>query len=169
MSFAFESDMVMRRLLKVPKRLRASTMLQRSPAQYGQYSAPTYRNSGLPSGPVSLVGVPVTAWRGFDTPPDPTVVETWEVTPVTALSTAAGAVGRGAMEPLVVDGVDDWATTMKITITATTAAARPPAPGRPAQRGRGGRPGGGGRGGGGGPEAPPAGVDPPAASSWRRR
>src|ERR1035438_2910269 len=37
-----------RRPEKVPKRLSATAMAHRSVAQYGQYSAPMYRTSGLP-------------------------------------------------------------------------------------------------------------------------
>src|SRR5580693_237725 len=48
----------------VPNRLSATIIAQRSAAQYGQYSAPTYSTSGLPlavrAAPLMVVGLAVT-------------------------------------------------------------------------------------------------------------
>ena len=42
-------DLLSVREVHWPKRPRATAVDQRSPAQYGQYSAPTYSTCGLPS------------------------------------------------------------------------------------------------------------------------
>src|ERR1022692_1547257 len=89
-----------RRPEKVPKRLSATTMAHRSVAQYGQYSAPMYRTSGLPADVRAEPEMDVTAF------------ETVLPGPI-AFSVAAGTAGMALM-------------TMKATTTTTTARMLPP-------------------------------------------
>ena len=44
---------------------KATTVAQRCAAQYGQYSAPIYKNCGLPVVPTEFGGGPFTACKGF--------------------------------------------------------------------------------------------------------
>src|SRR6478609_7920661 len=72
--------------VNVPNRDRATTMAQRSAAQYGQYSAPTYRTFGLPP---SVRAGAFTGWGREVTDPTPTWSRTAAGTEVTAVITAS--------------------------------------------------------------------------------
>jgi hypothetical protein len=90
-----EDDEIMWRLEKVPKRLRAMTIAQRSAAQYGQYSAPTYRKMGFPElsriiGTFGKPEEPPVAVKGLGTSPVPTLAKVLGLTEVTPCSTATG-------------------------------------------------------------------------------
>src|SRR4030081_1913244 len=106
---------------KVPKRLSATTMAQRSVAQYGQYSAPMYSNSGLP---LAVSGVPEMEVTDFAyAVPDPTAVSVLAGTVVRFLATLAGrAVPPGELAEAELDaGLLVALMTMKVTTTTTTA------------------------------------------------
>src|SRR5258706_2836825 len=116
-----DEEWVCPRLLNVPNRLSAAIIAHRSAAQYGQYSAPIYRNSGFPVGPVSVGGGFLMLCKGFCKFPVPTVFETLGSTWVTAFNTAALAgVGAGPAP-------DGWCemTTKATTIIATSTSTPP--------------------------------------------
>jgi hypothetical protein len=111
---------------KVPNRLRASIIAQRSPAQYGQYSAPMYSISGLPP---EVSGVPpLTDWI-FPVnapPPSPILSSVLAGTFVTLDVTLARAAPVGPFDELVA-GLLFALITMKATTTAITAMMLPDA------------------------------------------
>ena len=97
-------------------------MLQRSAAQNGHHSAPMYRNSGFPSGPVS--GFPdVVCVSGLAAPPVPTASETALLTCVSSATTVGSAVGLGLAVPG--DGLWDRLIMMNRTTSSTIAARAP--------------------------------------------
>src|SRR5215475_5257897 len=103
---------------KVPNRLSATIIAQRSAAQYGQYSAPMYSISGLPpevSGVPPLTGeiLPVNE-------PLPTLSSVLAGTFVVLDTTLARAAPVGPFDELV-DGLLFALITMKATTTAITA------------------------------------------------
>src|SRR5450631_3337827 len=120
-----------RRPEKVPKRLSATAMAHRSVAQYGQYSAPMYRISGLPPD-IRVVPEPpeppemdVTA---FETVlPGPIAFSVAAGTAVMSLITLAGSAAPVAEVPEPVLA-EFWLAlmTMKATTTTMTARMLPP-------------------------------------------
>src|ERR1700730_3069438 len=104
---------------KVPKRLSATTMAQRSVAQYGQYSAPMYSTSGLP---LAVSGVPEMEVTDFAyAVPGPTAVSVLAGTVVRFLTTLGGrAVALAELAELDA-GLLVALMTMKATTTTTTA------------------------------------------------
>src|SRR4249919_3025310 len=111
---------------KVPNRLRATIIDQRSAAQYGQYSAPMYSISGLPP---EVSGVPPLTGRIFpvnEPPPSPIVSSVLAGTFVTLVTTLARAEPVGPFDELVA-GLLFALTTMKATTTAITARMLPDA------------------------------------------
>src|ERR1022692_4462082 len=114
-----------RRPEKVPKRLSATAMAHRSVAQYGQYSAPMYRTSGLPPDVRAEPEMDVTA---FETVlPGPIAFSVAAGTAVMSLITLAGSAAPVAEvpEPAL---TEFWLAlmTMKATTTTTTARMLPP-------------------------------------------
>src|SRR4249919_3993840 len=104
---------------KVPNRLRATIIDQRSAAQYGQYSAPMYSISGLPP---EVSGVAPLTGRIFpvnEPPPSPIVSSVLAGTFVTLVTTLARAEPVGPFDELVA-GLLFALTTMKATTTAIT-------------------------------------------------
>src|ERR1017187_5298841 len=114
-----------RRPEKVPKRLSATTMAHRSVAQYGQYSAPMYRTSGLPADVRAEPEMDVTA---FETVlPGPIAFSVAAGTAVMSLITLAGSAAPVAEVPEPVL-VEFWLAlgTIKATTATTTARMLPP-------------------------------------------
>src|SRR5271165_6594837 len=104
----------------VPNRLSATIIAQRSAAQYGQYSAPTYSTSGLPlavrAAPLIVVGLAVT-----EPPPSPTESSALAGTLVTLDTTLARAAPVGPFGELSAAGlVFSLITTKATTIASTT-------------------------------------------------
>src|ERR1700726_72104 len=112
-----------RRPEKVPNRLSPPTMDHRSVAQYGQYSAPMYRTSGLPADVRAEPEMDVTA---FETVlPGPIAFSVAAGTAVMSLITLAGSAAPAAEVPAPAL-VAFWLALkmMKATTTATTARIR---------------------------------------------
>src|SRR6266536_791819 len=104
---------------KVPNRLRATIIDQRSAAQYGQYSAPMYSISGLPP---EVSGVPPLTGGIFpvnEPPPSPILSSVLAGTFVTLDTTLARAEPVGPLDELP-DGLLFALITMKVTTTAIT-------------------------------------------------
>src|SRR6266581_1007202 len=111
---------------KVPNRLRATIIDQRSAAQYGQYSAPMYSISGLPP---EVSGVPPLTGGIFpvnEPPPDPILSSVLAGTFVTLDTTLARAEPVGPFDALVA-GLLFALITMKATTTAITTTMLPDA------------------------------------------
>src|SRR6476661_9469639 len=109
---------------KVPNRLSATIIDQRSAAQYGQYSAPMYSISGLPP---EVRGVPpLTGWILPVNEPLPTLSSVLAGTFVTLDTTLARAAPVGPFDELVA-GLLFALITMKATTTAITAMMLPDA------------------------------------------
>src|SRR6185437_9645450 len=109
---------------KVPNRLSATIIDQRSAAQYGQYSAPMYSISGLPP---EVSGVPPLAvWILPVNEPDPILSSVLAGTFVTLDTTPARAAPVGPFDELP-DGLLFALITMKATTTAITAMMLPDA------------------------------------------
>src|SRR5207247_8480912 len=102
---------------KVPNRLNAMIIDQRSAAQYGQYSAPMYSISGLPP---EVRGVPpLTGWIFPVNEPPPIVSSVLAGTFVTLDTTLARAEPVGPFDELA-GGLLFALITMKATTTAIT-------------------------------------------------
>ena len=109
---------------KVPNRLRATIIDQRSAAQYGQYSAPMYSISGLPP---EVSGVPpLTGWILPVNEPEPILSSVLAGTFVTLDTTLARAAPVGPFDELAA-GLLFALITMKATTTAITAMMLPDA------------------------------------------
>src|ERR1035441_600744 len=110
-----------RRPEKVPKRLSATTMDHRSVAQYGQYSAPMYRTSGLPADVRAEPEMDVTV---FETVlPGPIAFSVAAGTAVMSLITRAGSAAPVAEVPEPVLAAF-WLALMMMKATTTTTTAR---------------------------------------------
>src|SRR5438034_6287884 len=91
---------------------------QRSPAQNGQYSAPTYVTTGFPAAPRSIVAR--TGVGSVLAVPRPTWSRAVGSTPVTAATSDAGAGSFGALELLETSkGRAAINATITTTISAT--------------------------------------------------
>src|ERR1017187_979607 len=114
-----------RRPEKVPKRLSATAMAHRSVAQYGQYSAPMYRTSGLPADVRAEPEMDVTV---FETVlPGPIAFSVAAGTAVMSLITRAGSAAPVAEVPEPVLAAF-WLALMMMKATTTTTTARMLAP-----------------------------------------
>ena len=111
----------------MPNRLSATIMAQRLAAQYGQYSAPTYKSSGLPP-EVSGAGLPVMAWTFPVNVPAPTAFSVLAGTEVVVVTSEVRALPVGPFDELEAAATAGLLFSLTMTRASTTASTTTTAP-----------------------------------------